>query len=229
MERYWQIHLNGQAGGYPHFSPGLLVDRWWCTHTPLYRRSVCDAIGPWVDLKYSQDYEYDGRIGSLGTKLVFCDELVSEHRTHGQIRQTGHGGWLDPPDQVKFFSSLYDNAIKAGVTTDTVEMRHFSRWVFLNARQCGDVGDSQSSRICFELAVKAAGKKSYDFRIYQLMAMLLGWNHSGALTCWLDGLLKRYPGSMTRNNHGWRDRIRTPEISVVMSSYDSVDLLPIST
>ena len=29
--------------------PSLLVDRWWCTHSPLYRRSVCDLAGSWTD------------------------------------------------------------------------------------------------------------------------------------------------------------------------------------
>ena len=62
--------------------PGLLVDRWWCTHTPLYRRSVTDTIGPWSNLRWSQDWEYDARIGALQTKLVNCHSYVSEHRNH---------------------------------------------------------------------------------------------------------------------------------------------------
>ncbi len=177
----------------PTLFPWLLVNRWWCTHTPLYRRSVCDAVGQWSDLRYSQDWEYDGRVGSLGTKLVFCDELVSEHRTHEGARQTGHGNWLTPQDRVRFFTLMFGYAIEACASIDSPEMRHFSRWVFLNARQCGAMGDSQSARTCFELAVKAAGRKSWDYRIYQLMALCIGWKNLGALTCWLDGLLKRSP------------------------------------
>src|SRR4051812_15834192 len=28
--------------------PSFLVARWWDTPTPLYRRSICDAAGPWT-------------------------------------------------------------------------------------------------------------------------------------------------------------------------------------
>src|SRR5207244_2947079 len=68
--------------------PGLLVDRWWSTHTPLYRRIFADRIGAWSSLRWSQDWEYDARAGALGANLVFCDAYVSEHRHHGGLRQT---------------------------------------------------------------------------------------------------------------------------------------------
>jgi glycosyltransferase involved in cell wall biosynthesis len=188
----------------PTLFPWLLIDRWWNTDCPLLRRSVCDAVGPWADLRYSQDYEYDGRIGALGTRLVHCKEFVCEQRHHDQNRQTGHGGWLEPPDRVRFFNSLFHNAVKAGVSVNTVEMKHFSRWVFLNARQCGAMGDAKAARDCFVLAVKAAGKKGWDFKIYQLMASGVGWSNLGALTCWLSRLLKQSPGSMTQKQ-SWMD------------------------
>ena len=183
---------------FPTLFPWLLIDRWWNTDCPLYRRSVCDAVGPWTDLRYSQDYEYDGRIGALGTRLVHCKEFVCEQRHHDQNRQTGHGGWLDPPDQVRFFTSLYNSAIQAGVAIDTPEMRHLSRRLFLYGRRCGAAGDAEASKNFFELAVKAVGKKGWDLRIYQTMAMGLGWGNLGSLACWLDRLLQRKPGPMTK-------------------------------
>ena len=39
--------------------PALLVERWWNTHTPLYRRSLCDKIGPWTTGRMCEDWEYD--------------------------------------------------------------------------------------------------------------------------------------------------------------------------
>ncbi len=178
--------------------PQLLVDRWWCTHTPLYRRSVCDVIGPWTDLRYSQDWEYDGRVGALGTKLVWCDETVSEHRTHECFRQTGNGTWLVPHDRVRFFSLLYQHARTAGIEIDAPEMKHFARWVFLNVRQCGKLDDGQAARQLFELAVRANNGASLDMHGYALLACLLGWERSAHMTEWLHGCLKKTPGKLTQ-------------------------------
>lgn len=66
--------------------PRLLADRWWNTNCPLLRRSVCDAVGPWSDLRWSQDWEYDGRIGALGTKLVHCPDWMCDERHHTNQR-----------------------------------------------------------------------------------------------------------------------------------------------
>ncbi len=165
--------------------PALLVDRWWCTHTPLYRREVTDAIGPWSDLRYSQDWEHDARAGALGIRLVNCREAVSEHRTHEGHRQTSHGRWLEPSDRVRFFSTLWDCARQAGVGLETPEMRHFSRWVFAHARQCGELGDADASRSLLELAGLAAGGQAIDLRTYGLMAHVLGYRGAARLGSWV--------------------------------------------
>ena len=181
----------------PTLFPWLLVDRWWCTHTPLYRRSVCDAVGHWSDLRYSQDWEYDGRIGSLGTKLVFCNELVSEHRKHEGPRQIRNRHWLTPQDRVRFFTLIFGYALKAGISIDSPEMKHFSRWVFLNARQCGAMGDGINSSALFDLAVLADGTESRDFKVYRQVTRLFGWRTTGKITCWFDSLFKHQPGPST--------------------------------
>lgn len=182
----------------PNLFPLLLVDRWWCTHTPLYRGSVCAAVGPWTDLRYSQDWEYDGRVGALGTKLVWCDETVSEHRTHGDLRQTGSGKWLAPKDRVRFFSLMLQHAQKAGVGLDTPEMQHFVRWVFANARQCGAMGEVEAAQGCFDVAMEAAGGVGRDLKAYRVAANLIGWSSTGRVCLWLEGLRMRRSGKNTR-------------------------------
>ena len=176
--------------------PGLLVDRWWCTHTPLYRRTVCDEIGPWSELRYSQDWEYDARAGALGIKLVNTNVLVSEHHTHGEKRQTGHGGWLTPTDQVRFFSTLYDCAARAGVIESVPEMRHFSRWVFSQARHCGSTGDVAPARELFRLALRAADSPDLKMRVTGALASVFGWKVVGRLGQLRDSLF-RSPGPGT--------------------------------
>ena len=189
----------------PTLYPWLLVDRWWNTDCPLFLRSITDKVGPWSDLQFSQDWEYDSRVGGLGTKLVHCKEFVCEQRHHGNPRQTGHGDWLKPKDRVKFFRNLFDNAIRAGVSISTPEMQHFSRWVFLNARQCGRMGDSKASKACFELALQASDIESKDLTIYRSTARYLGWIFMGRFTCWIDQMLRRKPGRSTMKQSWMED------------------------
>jgi len=178
--------------------PRLLVDRWWNTQTPLFRRSVCDEVGSWSNFRYSQDWEYDGRIGSLGTRLAFCQETVCDTRVHSNKRQTGHGKWLEPKERGRFFTLLFGYAAKAGVEINSTEMRHFSRWLFSNARECGKMGDSESARRCFELAVKAVGIETGDLKIYRFLSQCIGWDVTGKLSCLIDMLPGRRPGTDTQ-------------------------------
>jgi glycosyltransferase involved in cell wall biosynthesis len=156
--------------------PALLVDRWWNTDAPLWRRSVCDRIGPWSELRYSQDWEHDARAGALGIKLAYCPEFVCEQRHHADVRQTGHGKWLAPADQVRFFSTLYQCALRAGVSQSTPEMRHFSRWVFSQARKCAAMTDLTAATSLLEIANRAAMGKSATISIYRFVSRNIGWN-----------------------------------------------------
>lgn len=168
----------------PTLFPGLLVDRWWCTETPLYRRALCDVVGPWSDLRCSQDWEYDARMGALGVRLVHCKEFVSDHRSHGGTRQTGSGKWLGPSERTRFMGLMLAHAKRAGITHDYPEMQHFSRWLFATARYCGAAGFHEESGRCFQWAKEAAGPKRsrrLDFRVYGTMARLLGWTFTAKL------------------------------------------------
>lgn len=174
--------------------PGLLVDRWWCTHTPLYRRTVTDAIGPWCDLRYSQDWEYDVRAAALETRLVHCAELVSEHRHHAGARQTGSGKWLVPADRVRFFRMLFQAAVTAGVAKSSPEMRHFSRWVFRHCRESALLGEVESAAELCELAAMASGGR-VEIAGYHGLSKLLGWER---LARWSERGRSLLPGGAGR-------------------------------
>jgi len=179
----------------PTLFPWLLVDRWWNTDCPLFRRSVCDEVGPWTDLRYSQDWEYDGRVGALGTKLVHCREFVCEQRHHAGLRQTGSGKWLAPEQQVRFFRLLHCHALRAGVSIDQREMRHFSRWVFSQARVCGLAGDSQSADALLGLAWQSAEEPDVSLRLVRRLAAVLGWRVTGKLCQLRDRLSGAHIGT----------------------------------
>ncbi|MCS7469433.1 glycosyltransferase family 2 protein [Stieleria sp. ICT_E10.1] len=165
----------------PELFPGLLVDRWWCTHTPLYRRSLTDQIGPWCDMRWSQDWEYDSRIGSLGTKLVHCGTHVSEHVHHDGVRQTSSASWTTDPtrlrNRVQLMNVLWEGATKAGVPQSAPERQHFARWCFAIGRNCAVQGMRPEALRCFELAEFSAGSAGAGRKgiaLYRLLFNTLG-------------------------------------------------------
>ncbi len=181
----------------PTLFPHLLVDRWWNTNAPLWRRSVTDRIGPWSNLRYSQDWEYDARAGALGIQLAYVPEFVCDQRHHAAQRQTGHGRWLDPADRVEFFSMLLHCARQAGVVADSLESIHLSRWTFAHARECALLGDEAAAASLFQLSVEASAAGSADRLFFRGVAQLLGWRRASGLTEAIRSSFKTKPGRHT--------------------------------
>lgn len=171
----------GSGDAIPQLFPRLLVERWWNTDCPLFRRSVCDAVGAWSDLKYSQDWEYDARVGALRTRLAHVPEYVCVQRQHAGPRQTGHGRWLEPRDRVRFFQALKRHAIDAGVAAGAPEWAHFAKWVFLNARQSGALGDATAAKALYALARGTAPGFDAKLRVTGWLAALIGWRLTGTV------------------------------------------------
>lgn len=180
----------------PTLFPWLLVDRWWNTDAPLWRREVVEAIGPWSDLRYSQDWEYDARAGALGVRLAYCPEFVCDQRHHAADRQTGGGQWLAPADRVRFFGLLLQHARRAGVNSQHAEMRHFARWVFFNARQCAEMGESGPSAALIDLARDACDGPSPAMWVFMCLAYIVGWERAAK---WLRAVRQAIPSRAGRD------------------------------
>lgn len=184
----------------PFLFPSLLVDRWWCTHTPLYRRTVTDKIGSWSDLRWSQDWEYDARAGAMGIKLVNCHEYVSEHRQHSGDRQTSNANWTTDPERLKnrlaLLNALWFNAEQAGVSKDSPEAQHFVRWAFMIARHCGAAELLMESKACLDLAIKVNRSKGSDLKLYTGLCRLLGIKIASQLTMYAINF-RRSPSKST--------------------------------
>lgn len=181
----------GSGDAQPCLFPRLLVERWWNTDCALYRRVVCDAVGPWSDLPYSQDWEYDARVGALRTQLAHVPDYVCIQRQHSGPRQTGHGMWLMPVDRVRFFSLLLQHARQAGVSTGSPELEHFSKWAFLNARQSGAMGDARAAQALYDIACDTTRVRDAKLRIAGRFAGYVGWHVTGRLCEALDRLRAR--------------------------------------
>lgn len=179
--------------------PSFLAERWWDTPNPLYRRSVCDAAGPWSTLRLEEDWEYDCRVAALGTRLVHCREYLVDVRDHGDGRLSG-GAALDPirlSHRARAHRLIYQHARRAGLRPEEPHMQRFARELFLLSRQCGAAGLAGESRTLFDLAREASGAnraRRLDFRLYRAAAAFLGWGAVGRFACWTD---RWRPGSLS--------------------------------
>jgi Glycosyl transferase family 2 len=187
----------------PELFPGLLVDLWWCTHTPLYRRTLTDKIGSWSDMRWSQDWEYDARAGAMNTKLVNCNTYVSEHVHHDGVRQTSNAAWSTDlvrlRNRVQLLSALWANARKAGVPEAAPERQHFSRWCFRIARQCAAQGLQAEMASCLTIACESAGANGSGRRgigMFHTASRILGAKAAGRASSLVEGL-RRGSGTAT--------------------------------
>lgn len=169
--------------------PAFLESRWWSTSTPLYRRRLTDAAGCWSSLINEEDWEYDCRIASMGVRLAFVDEFVSDTRDHSfdRLNRDGTTNRRKLTDRAKARRMIYLHAVRAGIFSAAPEMQIFSRYAFLLARQCGVAGLDAESRDLVELAIEAGGN-SRDLRLYRRIANLLGWRTAANLGATLDRL-----------------------------------------
>lgn len=171
--------------------PSMLQSRWWHTPTPLWRRPVIDAAGPWLALNSEEDWEYDARIGADGVKLHYVEDWVCVVRFHGQTRLSRRGRAPEVlRDKAIAHAKILEHARRAGIDERAPEMRHFARELFLLARQCGAAGLPRESRLLFELARDASGADAsrLQFRLYRAAAALLGWSNAGRLAALSDRL-----------------------------------------
>jgi glycosyltransferase involved in cell wall biosynthesis len=173
--------------------PAFVQSRWWGTSTPLYRRRVLEEAGPWAGLWQEEDWEYDCRVASQGIRLHCCSEFMSEQRVHASARLSRDG--VSPArklrDRATAHRLIFGHARKAGIGSEVREMQHFARELFLLARQCGAAGLPQEAETLFGLARAASGSvrgNGLDFRCYDSLAKLLGWQWAGRIACCTDRL-----------------------------------------
>jgi GT2 family glycosyltransferase len=168
--------------------PLLLLERWWTTSCPLYRRALLDRIGPWQGWINEEDWEYDGRAGATGAPLVWVPSEVSVRRIHMGDDHLSDRGHLDPrklADRAQARESLLRSALAAGVDRRGPEMARFSRSAFLLSRQCGAAGAEHASRQLFRLARRTGARgpwRRLEFLLYGLLANGLGWGRAARLS-----------------------------------------------
>lgn len=169
--------------------PSFLVSRWWGTSTPLYRRVVTDAAGPWTDLWNEEDWEYDCRVAALDVRLAYVPRPLSIQREHDGLRLSRSSA-SDPgklASRAAAHGLILGHAQRAGIGPEAPEMRHFARALFLLARQCGAAGLVEESRALVRLSRVASGggRSGLDAWLYARAAGVVGWRR---LARWVRAL-----------------------------------------
>ncbi len=163
--------------------PEVLSARLWATLTPLYRRSVCDAIGPWSHRRILEDWDYDCRAGLLGVKLHYCDTPVAVIR-HGLAEHAGLA-WQRSDDALRDRAAVYRDVLgyaqRAGIPPDAPAMRQFVRSLFWVARIAGSRGLTEEASVLYDLARENTAGPRWDYRVFGVAKALFGWKLAGRL------------------------------------------------
>jgi glycosyltransferase involved in cell wall biosynthesis len=182
----------------PHLFPKLLNQRWWTTSCPLYRRSLIDRIGPWLDLINEEDWEFDARAAKLETSLVWTNIGASIRRINMNENHLSFGGYTNTrklADRVIAKQLLYSYALSIGIKDSDPEMRLFAKESFFLSRKCAMIGLEYESLTMYRLARNASTKlKRYGFQfvIYRTLVLLFGWIGAGRFAERLGNMLRLY-------------------------------------
>jgi glycosyltransferase involved in cell wall biosynthesis len=169
--------------------PAMLHSRWWDTSTPLYRASLLGRVGPWSSLRMEEDWEYDCRVASLGVKLAYVEDWVSETRYMPGSLSAGDNGLsrANLRDRAAAHLLILDHARSAGIDRSAPEMAHYSRELFLLARQCGAAGlAAEAQRLFVASRASSQHPDSADYKAFAFGANVLGWRTAGRLSQWVD-------------------------------------------
>jgi glycosyltransferase involved in cell wall biosynthesis len=167
--------------------PAVLQARIWPTVSPLYRRSVCDNIGPWSSQRVLEDWDYELRAGRLALKLQYCDQPVALVRYH----RGNHAGlaWQNDPAAMRARIETYvravEHAVALGLDRSQPEVRHLVRSVFWMSREAAAYGLTPEAQLLFGHARELAVDPGWDYTGFRIAASLIGWKQAGLLTRWL--------------------------------------------
>ncbi|WP_094556849.1 glycosyltransferase family 2 protein [Synechococcus sp. 1G10] len=169
--------------------PALLVERWWHTHTPLFRRWISDAAGPWLEYR-PEDWDLEARMGALRPRLIHCGSTVSMQRHYSSPDRVSEGS---PAAYLRhealFLPRLYACAVLAGVSPECPEMQRFSRWVFMRARDLDGLGETKTAGQLLRLARFTATENGLALHFYAGLRRIMGPGFSVRIAALLRGIL----------------------------------------
>ena len=158
----------------PFLFPLLLVERWWHTHTPLFRRWISDAAGPWPAFR-PEDWDLEARMGALRPRLIHCGTEVSIQVDHVSENRVTCGPTVEAlRDQAIFLPRLAAAAVLADVRWDAPQWRRFSDECFVAARQLHQLGEIAGGDRLLRLAAFCCADHSPLVSPYRQLTRLFG-------------------------------------------------------
>ncbi|MFC1605456.1 glycosyltransferase family 2 protein [Pseudomonadota bacterium] len=164
--------------------PSFLPKRGWATLTPLWRRSVCEQIGPWADFRVMEDWEHDLRAGMLGIMPVHVPEVLCEVRDHEQNRASGMNTGFTR-DLTRDFFRAHESVwlhMKSHGLTDWSYTERFSRTMFWVARMCGSFGLATEAELALDYTdemTEMNGRRG-STTAFRLVKRAVGWKFAVA-------------------------------------------------
>ena len=157
-----------------HLFPLLLVERWWHTHTPLFRRWISDAAGPWPPFR-PEDWDLEARMGALRPQLIHCGSTVSVQVDHEAANRVTRGPRVDAlRDAARFYPRLYAAAVLADVPFEAPQWQRFSDECFVRARLLHQSGDEALGDRLLRLAELSSPGSGRMIRSYGLLRRTVG-------------------------------------------------------
>lgn len=156
--------------------PALLFGKIWPSPSPLYRRSLLDANGPFLSVRVQPDWEFDARLGALGVRLHHCRAFVGETRgTHAREgRRKGGVPAGHEAELVDVLERVAAYARAAGVGDGLLQQ--FSWRLFEASRVCATRGNIAAARRAASTAASLSrGPLHAFYRGYARAAELSGW------------------------------------------------------
>jgi glycosyltransferase involved in cell wall biosynthesis len=159
--------------------PSFLPTRGWATLTPLWRRSVCEAVGPWKLFRLMEDWEYDLRAGFLGVLVVGVPEPLCTIRDHEGKRLSGmNEGWT--LDRVRYFYLAHESVwiqMRQQGHTNWQYLQQYSRTMFWIARLCGAHGLFTEANVALDYVdeMTSVNNLPSSTRVFRCLTKLIGW------------------------------------------------------
>ena len=145
---------------FPRMLPACVSQRLWLTPTPLYRRSLCDAVGAWSDLELWEDIEYDMRVAARSTGLCHCKELLVEVRDHDTGRVSSRDFYSEPGrmrELARAVQMIYAAIRRCGLDRDEEHLRWFLEDVRVIHRRSLELGLDDAAAECARVVTAATG------------------------------------------------------------------------
>lgn len=160
--------------------PALVWGKIWPAPSPLYRRSVVEANGPFLEVAVQLDWEYECRAGARGVRLHHCRSFLADlrgtHRQEGRRKGGATGQRLR--DYALVLERILGHAQSANVSPRDLDV--LARLVFSAARQCAAAGFEVEARRCLALAHGAARPwRRFRIAAYGAAADRIGWQTMG--------------------------------------------------